>query len=978
LRRLFLSGLFGLGVLAASALPPPVVTAAAEANDDLLASTVIDGRIHVAPGVNPDVGLTLVAADDRLHVLGTEDLEQQGDPVQFSDMITSSPVPVELDSGEVATFVTQRDRADHLVSRFDPVSRSIVWSRSLSTDECRVAPLSHPAVHARSEASPDFRETRDHDVVYIAGHRTCGDSADQDPTTVVVALDAESGETLWSLNEDGGENFGFVETAPLVDAANDVLYVTADVSRADHDTVWAIDPLTTETLWTANRGPVIESPITHEDRLYVVTHDLLAFSRPDNGNPMTAVSTVKALDTSDGGEIWSMPVPRANRGTSFAVVPEPGLVAVGDAAGHLTMINETDVTGTLLWSRALPQPTEGSRVAIDGEAAKAYVGGGGHVVQFDLHSGAVEAARDVTGGADLPPTVQVHPQVIPDDSTGDGAFDTRALIAASSSGHVVKYALPWTIQDRFVDTDGDGVPDVDEEELGTDPFNPDTDGDGLSDGFEVDFGTDPLHPARDLLAGRKIFLSDVLLAPHEPAGRAFVASSGRGDNVDLADLSNRGSVGVVAPAGLSEVAELGPDRRAAVFVSSQINGAVLRIDVADHNVRQDWAAVTSTDTGSGDLASAPVVHEAFLASQRFGTVPRVYAATGAQNETGNRVFAFDANSGSLNWVFNLFGHVAMDRTLGDPALDRSTDRLYVATDRSSSSQPSLWAIDAVTGVEAWSANVGRVWTSPVLGADRIYVVTVFGEVKAISTADGQEIWSLPHPEGVPVAQDMAIDPSSGRIAVVDFLGDVWVLRDEGEDARTQWVTSLPGEAAARSQAFIDVHHDKVYVGADDSHVYQLALADGTVEARRDATDGDLADAVTTDLRPVPVGDFSRFDHMRLLVGTSSGHLAKFSYPWPAAGTERVGATDVVAEAVTELGDEDFAATGHRVAILSMLADAEALIADVDVDGAVRLLRNLRRRIDGCGEQPDRNDWIVRCAAQVEIRSKVDLLVETLQ
>lgn len=46
-----------------------------------------------------------------------------------------------------------------------------------------------------------------------------------------------------------------------------------------------------------------------------------------------------------------------------------------------------------------------------------------------------------------------------------------------------------------VDSDGDGLTDAEELELGTDPKNPDTDGDGLQDGQEIAFGSDPL--ARD-------------------------------------------------------------------------------------------------------------------------------------------------------------------------------------------------------------------------------------------------------------------------------------------------------------------------------------------------------------------------------------------------------------------------------------------------------------------------------------------------
>lgn len=49
-----------------------------------------------------------------------------------------------------------------------------------------------------------------------------------------------------------------------------------------------------------------------------------------------------------------------------------------------------------------------------------------------------------------------------------------------------------------LDSDGDGLTDDREREIGTDPFNPDTDGDGLTDGQEVlTHQTDPLNPDSD-------------------------------------------------------------------------------------------------------------------------------------------------------------------------------------------------------------------------------------------------------------------------------------------------------------------------------------------------------------------------------------------------------------------------------------------------------------------------------------------------
>jgi hypothetical protein len=47
------------------------------------------------------------------------------------------------------------------------------------------------------------------------------------------------------------------------------------------------------------------------------------------------------------------------------------------------------------------------------------------------------------------------------------------------------------------DRDGDGLPDDDEVDHGTDPDNPDSDDDGITDGDEVDGGTDPTNPDSD-------------------------------------------------------------------------------------------------------------------------------------------------------------------------------------------------------------------------------------------------------------------------------------------------------------------------------------------------------------------------------------------------------------------------------------------------------------------------------------------------
>jgi hypothetical protein len=75
--------------------------------------------------------------------------------------------------------------------------------------------------------------------------------------------------------------------------------------------------------------------------------------------------------------------------------------------------------------------------------------------------------------------------------------------------------------------------------------------------------------------------------------------------------------------------------------------------------------------------------------------------------------------------------------------------------------------------------------------------------------------------------------------------------------------------------------------------------------------------------------------------------------------------------------------GQCNALLSRLTDIEATIAAGDTEEAIRMLRNLRRIVDGCPDMPtssemaDMNDWVEDCDAQCEIRALIDMLIENL-
>ena len=92
--------------------------------------------------------------------------------------------------------------------------------------------------------------------------------------------------------------------------------------------------------------------------------------------------------------------------------------------------------------------------------------------------------------------------------------------------------------------------------------------------------------------------------------------------------------------------------------------------------------------------------------------------------------------------------------------------------------------------------------------------------------------------------------------------------------------------------------------------------------------------------------------------------------------------DVVAEAVVALPGTSWASGGQRSATLDRLNKAESLIAAGDYAGARIELAALRKRVDGCNggsqQKADKNDWIVDCEDQLEVRALIDALLAALQ
>ena len=96
---------------------------------------------------------------------------------------------------------------------------------------------------------------------------------------------------------------------------------------------------------------------------------------------------------------------------------------------------------------------------------------------FDTPCSALEGPAPDPGGELVSPTTSP-----PEPTIDDVAIPTTSATSTTFSS---------------ADTDGDGLTNDEEAEIGSDPNDPDTDGDGLIDGEEVFLGTDPTDPDTD-------------------------------------------------------------------------------------------------------------------------------------------------------------------------------------------------------------------------------------------------------------------------------------------------------------------------------------------------------------------------------------------------------------------------------------------------------------------------------------------------
>ncbi len=260
----------------------------------------------------------------------------------------------------------------------------------------------------------------------------------------------------------------------------------------------------------------------------------------DDGTDLSNIATVTihVLPTEDGIEVDAGEDQTANEGDEVAVAAtfsdpdssdaHTASIDWGDGDTDAGVVTETDGTGTVAGSHIyLDDDSYTVTVCLNDPGTE--VAGGCDTLEVTVNNVAptVDAGPDQTVNEDENVTVSAtfsDPGILDSHTAtidwGEGpvaaVVDETDGSGTATGSHTYLFAGDYTVEvcvsdeldtgcDSLLisvqpfDSDGDGLSNGEERDLGTDPFNPDSDDDGISDGEEVAgvapwAPTDPLNP----------------------------------------------------------------------------------------------------------------------------------------------------------------------------------------------------------------------------------------------------------------------------------------------------------------------------------------------------------------------------------------------------------------------------------------------------------------------------------------------------
>lgn len=396
--------------------------------DAPLVSQSVGGSALSPTASHPLLERTIVAAGRFVHVRELGSLAPIGAPLELSGAIENTPNPTRLNDDSYGAFVVQQDG---VVTRIDPTgtSPSLVWQTDLRRTGCPEDSVSAaPVVQLRRYASASFRARHATDLVYVAT-RYDSDCANGNISNRVYALNAETGQPVWTFNEGGEYSVDAAFEAPGLDYAGDrILLGTDRTASATQDSLWSIDVLNGTRKWSSSVGQVYASPVLRGSRVYIASR----------------YGEIKAVSIGDGATIWTVGnggIPITSNIFREFRRPYGELISAVDFNGDIWLVRDDGTTASSVWTASLVDPVTGastrasSRVANDPSSGKFYVGADdGQIYQLNMVDGSVEATRAVSAGS----------------AVGGASFVFEGanvnMVAGAANGTLAKFCAPWAAE----------------------------------------------------------------------------------------------------------------------------------------------------------------------------------------------------------------------------------------------------------------------------------------------------------------------------------------------------------------------------------------------------------------------------------------------------------------------------------------------------------------------------------------------------
>jgi len=246
-----------------------------------------------------------------------------------------------------------------------------------------------------------------------------------------------------------------------------------------------------------------------------------------------------------------------------------------------------------------------------------------------------------------------------------------------------------------------------------------------------------------------------------------------------------------------------------LFLGS-IEGRLIAVSIADGARQWSEPLTASGSTGGFGCAASP----AGVAIYGTPAVAGDLVYIGGYN---GKIYAFDSSSLQKRWVYPPEGN--LQPIVGGPVV--ASGKVYFGCYDSDDKVGKVYALNADTGVKVWESSPagGKIWSTPVIDDETVYISSFDKKVYALDANTGEKKW-----ETFEVGGAIASTPLVYNNTVYFGSFDRYLYAVDVADGSLKWKSEV--EAGSWFWAKPVIYNNTVYAPSLDGKVYILDAESG--------------------------------------------------------------------------------------------------------------------------------------------------------